>query len=244
MALILNRLDERLAAAIQSFWRSQERALRANEASVLRDNGKRGAVTSGRHLDSLRELIGEVVIENGLASASLLSRGRGVTVPGFFRATKDWDLIIVHEGLLVAAIELKSMGSSFGKNLNNRAEEVIGQAVDFMKAHERKVFRDSPKPFLGYCVVLADAPEVHTPVETSSPHFPVLPEFEHASYAERFRLLCEKMVNEELYSEAALILSEPEAGAARGENRALSATSSFRRLISGLAAHAARIAAL
>lgn len=244
MALILNNLDDRLAEAIKAFWKSQEGALHAKRASARPDTGKRGAVTSGKHLHPIADLIGEIIQENGLEAASLHRRGRQVTIPGFFRATKDWDLLIIHKNVLVAAIELKSMGSSFGNNLNNRAEEIIGQSVDFLKAHERRIYRDCPRPFLGYCVLVADDPEIHEPVAAASPHFSVMPEFVNVGYAQRFNLLCKKMVQEELYSEAALILSDPVSGAKTGESRHLDEATSFRRFISGLAAHSARIAAL
>jgi len=244
MPLVLNNLDKRLAKAVKSFWKSQEGALLAKKESSRPDTGKRGAVTSGKHLHSFIDLIGEIVRENGLEAASLRRHGSQATIPGFFRATKDWDLLIVHQGMLVAAIEMKSMGSSFGNNLNNRAEEILGQSLDFLKAHERRVFRDCPKPFLGYCVVLADSPKIHRPVSSTSPHFDVLPEFAKAGYAQRFNLLCRKMVGEEMYSEAALLLSEPEAGLKTGQSRSLDDATSFKRFISGLAAHVARIAAL
>jgi hypothetical protein len=208
------------------------------------DTGNRGAVTSGKHLHAFVDLISEIVQENGLEAASLRRQGSDVTIPGFFRATKNWDLIIVHRGILVAAIEMKSMGSSFGNNLNNRAEEILGQSLDFLKAHERRTFRDCPKPFLGYCVVLADGPKIHQPVSASSPHFDVLPEFIEATYADRFNILCRKMVEEEIYSEAALLLSEPVAGRKSGASRSLSDATSFKRFVTGLAAHVAKIAAL
>ena len=48
------------------------------------------------------------------------------TLPGFFRGTKRWGLAVIHEGELLAAIEFKSITSSFGNNLNNRTEEALG----------------------------------------------------------------------------------------------------------------------
>ena len=244
MPLVLNEIDKRLALAVQSFWKSQDGALLAKKESKRPDTGNRGKVTSGQHLNSFVDLLSEIVVENGLEISTVYRKGRGVTIPGFFRATKDWDLLIIHKGILVAAIELKSMGSSFGNNLNNRAEEILGQSFDFTKAHERRVYNECPKPFLGYCVILADSSAIHRPVSASSDHFEVLPEFKTAGYAERFNLLCRKMVEEELYSEAALILSEPEAGLKSGQNRSLANLTSFHHFTTGLAAHVARIAAL
>jgi hypothetical protein len=56
-------------------------------------------------------------------------------LPGFFRPTKDWDMLVVHEGHLIAAVEFKSQrGPSFGNNFNNRTEEAIGNATDLWTA--------------------------------------------------------------------------------------------------------------
>jgi hypothetical protein len=47
-----------------------------------------------------------------------------VTLPGYFRPTKLWDVLVIHDKRLLAAIELKSqVGPSFGNNFNNRTEE-------------------------------------------------------------------------------------------------------------------------
>jgi hypothetical protein len=144
---------------------------------------------------------------------------------------------------LIAAIELKSMGSSFGNNLNNRAEEILGQSVDLLKAHDRRVYRASPRPFLGYCVLLADGPAAHRMRQASSPHFDVLPEFTQASYAQRFAILCRKLVEEDLYGEACLMLTPPVEGLKSGAYSHLDDATSFRRFAAGLAAHVAKIAA-
>ena len=43
-----------------------------------------------------------------------------LTLPGYFRPTKLWDLLVTYKGQLIAAIELKShVGPSFGNNFNN-----------------------------------------------------------------------------------------------------------------------------
>jgi hypothetical protein len=209
-----------------------------------KDVGRRGALTSGRHLQSFVDLIRQIVVANGLPETDVLTTGEMVTIPGFFRATKSWDLLVMHRGLLVAAIELKSMGSSFGNNLNNRAEEILGQCLDFIKAHEHRLYRDSPRPFLGYCVLLADEPAVHRRVAVSSPHYPVVPEFASASYVDRFGLLCSRMVEEELYSEACLLLTPPSTGPEYGDYSHLNEATSFKRFAVGLAAHVAKIAAM
>lgn len=243
MPLVLDDLDARVRASVRQFWKAQADALKAQKRSKKKDTGRRGALTSGRHLAAFATLIRELVAANGLPESDVRTAGDEVTIPGYFRATKSWDLVVVHRGLLIAAIELKSMGSSFGNNLNNRAEEILGQSVDLLKAHEHRVYRSSPRPFLGYCVLLADEPAAHRTVGTQSPHFDVLPEFAKASYAQRFAILCRKLVEEELYAEACLLLTPPAEGQKSGAYSHLDEATSFKRFAVGLAAHIAKIAA-
>ena len=73
---------------------------------------------------------GERLVKAGLPASSVYDARGKTTVPGYFRATKDWDILVIHEGVLLAAIEIKSQiwskDTDFGKNVNNRCEEAIG----------------------------------------------------------------------------------------------------------------------
>jgi hypothetical protein len=78
-------------------------------------------------------LILELVRANGFGHAAIHQQRAVLTLPGYFRPTKIWDLLIINQGRLVAALELKSqVGPSFGNNANNRAEEAIGTAHDLL----------------------------------------------------------------------------------------------------------------
>jgi hypothetical protein len=73
-----------------------------------------------------------------------------LTLPGFFRPTKLWDLLVIRDRELVAALAFKShVGPSFGNNFNNRAEEALGTAADFWTAFREGAFGKTPRPFLG-----------------------------------------------------------------------------------------------
>ena len=44
-----------------------------------------------------------------------------LTLPGFFRPTKLWDMLVMYQGQLVAALEFKSqVAPSFGKQLQQQ----------------------------------------------------------------------------------------------------------------------------
>src|SRR6185437_16682999 len=98
-------------------------------------------------------LVIELIKVNGLAHADIYQQRSLLTLPGYFRPTKLWDLLVLHQGRLIAAIELKSqIGPSFGNNFNNRAEEAIGTAHDFWTAYRDKAFGEQSRPFIGWMI--------------------------------------------------------------------------------------------
>ena len=87
-------------------------------------------------MDGFIGLVGDLVRANGLAHANIYGKRRVVTLPGFFRPTKLWDVVVIDGGRLIAALEFKSqVGPSFGNNFNNRTEEAIGSAHDLWTAY-------------------------------------------------------------------------------------------------------------
>jgi len=199
--------------AVRRFWRTRERQARAQGAkSGERDRGARSAVTGGAHLDGFAELIRKLIVDTGISGTAVHRRAR-VELPGYYRAEKKWDLVVVVDGRLFATVEFKAqVGPSFGNNYNNRTEEALGNATDYWAAFREGAFRGSPKPWLGYLMLLEDATGSTRPVSVSEPHFPVFEEFREASYAKRYEILLTKMVRERLYDAASLILSPSNAG--------------------------------
>lgn len=128
-------------------------------------------------------------------------------MPGFYRPTKQWDLVVVRGGRLCAAIELKSMAGSYGNNLNNRSEEALGSATDIWAAF-RKGTLGVHQPWLGYLFVIREETASTRPVGIRPMLLPTDPVFDETSYVERYGILCERMVLERLYS-AAAYLSAP-----------------------------------
>ena len=157
--------------------------------------------------------------------------------------TKLWDLLVIHKGQLIAAIELKShVGPSFGNNFNNRTEEAIGTAHDLWTAYREGAFGKQPRPFVGWLMMVEDAPGSRSLVKDASPHFPVFEEFKGASYLKRYDLLCQKLVQEQLYTTAAVITAER--GAAKtGDFAELSPMTGLRTFVTALAGHVAAEAA-
>lgn len=163
-------------------------------------------------MEGFIELMTELVLAAGIRERCVF-RHTTLDLPGFFRPTKEWDLLVVREGQLVMAIEAKSqVGPSFGNNFNNRTEEAMGSALDLWTAFREGAFNQTVHPWIGYFFLLEDCSGSRRPVKVREPHFRVFPEFVDASYARRYELFCRKLVRERHYSAASFMTSDPTAG--------------------------------
>jgi len=238
MTAKLINFDERLRQAVRFFWRGRRDAAKKQQTAGKADQGNRGAVTGGKNLDAFRDMIVDVVHRHGPEGCEVHRGKTMVVLPGFFRPTKQWDLLIVHNARLLAAFELKSLcGPPFGNNANNRCEEAIGSGYDFRKAQSEGLFGPGASPFLGYFILVEDGAGSREPVSAKSPHFPTDKIFHTSSYQHRMRILCERMVEQQLYSCASVLVApnSPKSG----DSSHLSNPTAFRFLLSRLAGHLA-----
>jgi hypothetical protein len=243
MALDLADYEAKAREATMAFWGNREKARQKQIEAGKADQGERAGVTAGKNMDGFLALIIDIVRANGLDHADIHQQRAVVTLPGYFRPTKLWDVLVLNEGRLVAAIELKSqVGPSFGNNFNNRTEEAIGTAHDLWTAYREGAFGKNPRPFVGWMMMVEDAPESRRPVNDRSPHFPVFKEFQGASYLKRYDVLCQRLVQEQLYASAALLAS-PRTAATSGQFSELSDLTSLKTFITSLAGHVAAEAA-
>ncbi|MCC7290662.1 MAG: hypothetical protein IT449_01220 [Phycisphaerales bacterium] len=237
----MRELDSGIRTAVRHFWTTRVRqSTRQGGATKDRDRGARSAVTGGKQMDGFVHLVRDFLIDAGVPT-SCISIGKRVELPGWFRAEKKWDLVLVHQNELVAALEFKSqIGPSFGNNFNNRTEEALGSATDIWAAYREGAFRPSARPFLGYLMLLEDAEGSRSPVKVMAPHFPVFPEFREASYRGRYAVLIEKLLRERLYDGACLLLTAP-SSVQSGEYCEPHAELTFARLMTPLLARVASV---
>ncbi|MDP2680435.1 MAG: PaeR7I family type II restriction endonuclease [Rhodoferax sp.] len=243
MALDLCDFENQARVAIKAFWQTRTKATLKQKTSGKSDQGERAGVTGGKNMDGFANLVKDIVKSNGLPHAQIHQSRAVLTLPGYFRPTKLWDLLVVNNGRLVAALEFKShVGPSFGNNFNNRTEEAIGTSHDLWTAYREGAFGNHARPFVGWLMVVEDAPGSRAPVKDKSPHFPVFKEFFGASYQKRYDILCQRLVLEQLYSTAAVIATPREA-TADGVYSELSAMTGLRSFVAALAGHIATEAA-
>ncbi|HUZ47152.1 MAG TPA: PaeR7I family type II restriction endonuclease [Terriglobia bacterium] len=230
--------DARVRAAVRYFWQTRKKQADAQGFKTgKKDYGSRSAVTGGKQIDGFIRIVAELLRESELPAESIHIDKKHVVLPGWFRPSKEWDLVALVDGILLAVVEFKSQVGSFGNNFNNRTEEALGNSADILTAYREGAFKGSPRPWIGYLMLLEDAPDSRTPVTIQEPHYPVFSEFQNTSYADRYRILCEKLVRERLYDATCLILSGAKGGL-RGEYSEPSAEIGFRNFSASLTAHA------
>jgi len=163
-------------------------------------------------MDGFINLFTKLVLSAGI-DEGFVFRKKALELPGFFRPTKEWDLLVVKNGRLLVALEAKSqVGPSFGNNFNNRTEEAMGSALDLWTAFREGAFNGGIQPFLGYFFMLEDCEASNRPVKVREPHFKVFGEFVDASYMKRYELFCRKLILERHYTAASFITSDRDAG--------------------------------
>lgn len=91
-------------------------------------------------------------------------------------------------------------------------------------------------------MLVENAPGSRAPVRDRSPHFPVFPEFQDASYLKRNDNLCQRLMKEQLYSTAVLMTS-PRDAVNSGSYGGLSDMTSFKTFVTSFAGHVAAAAA-
>jgi len=209
---LTDNIKNHISDAVAHYWQTRKAQRDKQEERGVSDAGLRSAVTGGAQMDGFIRLFKKIIVDAGIDQGCVF-RKRMLELPGFFRPTKEWDLLVVKNGHLVAAIEAKSqVGPSFGNNFNNRTEEAMGSALDLWTAYREGAFNSGVQPFLGYFFMLEDCDASVRPVKVKEPHFKVFPEFDGASYMKRYELFCRKLVLERHYTSASFITSESETG--------------------------------
>lgn len=211
-------------------------------------NIRTGGVLNGQTMDGFADMLKDILIKNGVTDSEIIM-GRSAKLPGYFRMSKDWDMIVLKRypdgsKKLLAVIEFKSMHGSVGNNLNNRTEEAVGSSYDLLKAFEHGAFGAS-RPYLAYIYVMSDHPSNKKGQIRKEMLFEPIEEYMKfprtnmpANYEERAELFMVKMVQEQLYSNCALIVADMDiAGKYRTPNQDISIEILVRSLVGHIIAH-------
>lgn len=142
----------------------------------------------------MANLITRFFVEAGYPASSIRVN-RGVDLPGYFRPSKQWDVVVGINGVLVAAFELQALGGpSFGNNANNRIEEALGSSMCLRRAALSDLYPGEP-PWLGYLFVMEDAPASRRPVRVPVGALRTDSIWDGESYQGRFGITLRRILN-------------------------------------------------
>lgn len=114
-------------------------------------------------MDDIQNVVAALWQRDSAITLEVRTTGKN-NLPAYFRPAKNWDLIVLYRGSLVAAMEFKSQrGPSFGNNFNNRTKEALGLAADSQMAVERGLF-GKLKPWFGFFMLVERAKKSLEPV--------------------------------------------------------------------------------
>lgn len=179
--------------AIESFWSTRE-----SQRARLEDEGKSGgAARANGHMGGIERIVVQEFL-NADIPQECIKTGQPY-LPGYFRVRKQWDLAVVLDDILVAAVEFKSQVGSVGKNINNRFEEALGTATDTHAAQAKNQAYGEVPPWLGYVFVLQETDETEQKNRSTSALFPTDPAFDGMSYNERYQEMVRRFIGEKIY---------------------------------------------
>jgi hypothetical protein len=196
--------------AVAAYWDTKRSQLELSRIADAVGAGTAGSVRGGKHFDAVAALLSKFFLDAGFPVESIAVKGNNIILPGYYRPTKQWDVVVAYEGTLVAAFEMKALGGpSFGNNYNNRIEEALGTAADTRRAGLADMF-PGEEPWLGYLFIVEDAPGSRTrskiPIRRGA--FEVEDVWNHLSYQERCSLSFRRLLSERLYDAALCVASE------------------------------------
>ena len=93
---LLRNLTERCSIAVAHYWKTRQGQRDKQKQTGKADQGLRSAVTGGAQMDGFIDLFTELITDSGISELHVF-RKKAVELPGFFRPTKEWDLLVVRE---------------------------------------------------------------------------------------------------------------------------------------------------
>lgn len=132
------------------------------------------------------------------ADRSWIHVGRTATLPGAYGlGRRAWDLVVIKDGIPLAAIVLKTLGGpSYGNNYNNRIQELTSIAFDVRRQYGSRELNQL-QPYLGLIFILEESEHVNRPVRTPDDSYARLGD--GLSYKERLGETFEQFRKDGLY---------------------------------------------
>nr|WP_225954659.1 Shedu anti-phage system protein SduA domain-containing protein [Kibdelosporangium phytohabitans] len=139
--------------AIRSFWEAHGDRLSTRGV---------GGVRIGRSTQAIVDAIVEELVLCGLDRASI-RRDQPLPLPGSYHEShRPWDLVVIDEGVPVAAVEVTINTGSFTNNLRNRMDDILAQTTNVSRGYDQQSVQ-ALKPALGQVFLLEECAATTTP---------------------------------------------------------------------------------
>lgn len=122
---------EDLVDAMQAYW--GRKALQMENASIAGavGAGTAGSVRGGKQFDPIAAILAKPFFESGYSAHDIRVSGGGMTLPGYFRPTKNWDVVVGRSGVVAPdpTWDLMSYQQRFARSLARMQDLGIYDAV-------------------------------------------------------------------------------------------------------------------
>lgn len=116
-----------VAEAVANYWCSLATHTQEQKSAGDADQIMQSTATNCAQMDGFIDLFSETIARAGIPE-HFIFRGKTAELPGFFRPTTEWDLIVVRDHRLIAAIKSKSQaGPTFGDSFNAHMDEAMAR---------------------------------------------------------------------------------------------------------------------
>lgn len=199
----MTRLSEDVLDLLVHFWNEKGAAVQRDRLAGREGHG--GQARDARHMRRLAGFVRQMFLDAGLDETEVfIDRA----IPGYYRRSKNWDIVALHKGRLVGVVELKSQVGSEGNNGNNRIEEALGNSFDATMTQEMtKVFGELPV-WRAFCIVFgSDFSAARLIGMRSRPLFDIDPAFHEMTYGGQLAVAIERFVQTGVYDAGWMVSS-------------------------------------
>lgn len=188
---------------LEHFWSEKGRAVERSRIDGTVGHGTQAR--DARHMRRLARFVRQMFIDAGLDESDVIVDG---VIPGYYRRSKNWDVVALHKGHLVGVVELKSQVGSEGNNGNNRIEEALGNSFDAHFTQEMTGVFGNLSMWRAFCMVFGSDMSTAAPIRISKrPLFEFDPAFVPMTYGSQLVVMTERMMQTGVYDAAWLVTS-------------------------------------
>jgi hypothetical protein len=191
-----------------NWWSEKNEAIARLAADGKSDTGAQAR--NAKHMQSIAMFVRQMFVDAGLPEADVTVDS---VIPGYYRRSKNWDVVAMHKGQLVGVVELKSQASSPGNNANNRIEEAIGSAVDAKAVQELTGAFGNLGVWAAWCMTFNRDAESGNPIELTAVQKNRLrlplndSAFDNMTYAKQYATAVERFIAQKVYDAGWMLIT-------------------------------------